>query len=141
MRAELGFQHVVAADRAGQWLDEGGVFQPDMVGQHHAVAERYRYELGGGTGLADPDGVPPLAHVVVPDLAVVALVAVQRRVDRDPLADAQLVHIGADRGDGPRELVPGDDGQRRREFALEDVQVGAADAAGGHLDDDLARTG
>ena len=33
--------------------------------------------------------------------------------------------------DHPGELVPGDDRQQRRELALEDVQVGAADLAGG----------
>ena len=71
--------------------------------------------------------------------AVVALVAVERRVDRHPLPDAQLGHVGPDRRDGAGELVAGNDRQRRRELALEDVQVGAADPAGGHLDDDVAR--
>src|SRR5439155_8682295 len=38
-------------------------------------------------------------------------------------------------------LVPGDDREAGRELALEDVQVGAADAAPGDLDDHLARSG
>ena len=37
--------------------------------------------------------------------------------------------------------MPGRDGQRRGELAVGDVQVGAADAARGHGDDDLARAG
>ncbi len=44
--------------------------------------------------------------------------------------------------DGADDLVPGDDtGRVRREVALGEVQVGAADAAHGDPDEDLARAG
>jgi hypothetical protein len=46
----------------------------------------------------------------------------------------------ADNLDGPDDLMARDDRQlRRREFAVDDVEVGAADAAGADADQDLAR--
>ncbi len=48
---------------------------------------------------------------------------------------------GPERHDLADDLVAGDDGRAvRRQLALEDVQVGAADAAGQHPQQDLART-
>ena len=47
---------------------------------------------------------------------------------------------GAERHDLADDLVAGDDGRAvRRQLALEDVQVGAADAAGQHAEQHLAR--
>src|SRR5690606_26139985 len=41
--------------------------------------------------------------------AVLALTAgVDHAADPDPVADLELRHVRADRGDGPRDLVPGD---------------------------------
>jgi hypothetical protein len=68
-----------------------------------------------------------------------ALVAVQGRVDGNVGADRELVDRRADRGDHAGELVPGHDRQRRRELAVEDVQVRTAQAARRHGHHGLAR--
>src|SRR3984957_15385158 len=50
------------------------------------------------------------------------------------------MYLGTGSHDGPGKLVPGNDGQGRRELAFQDVQVGAADSARRDLDHDLSRT-
>jgi len=93
------------------------------------------------TGSRDSDGGPSLAEIPPAATAVVALVALQRRVHRHLVTDGALGDVRADRHDITGELVAGHDGQGGCELSLEDVQVRAADAAPGHGDDDLARAG
>ena len=51
------------------------------------------------------------------------------------------LRAGAERHDLADDLMAGDDGRAvRRQLALQDVQVGAAHAAGQHPQEDLART-
>ena len=50
----------------------------------------------------------------------------------DPLSGAS---------DAADDLVAGDDGERTMELAVEDVEIGAADPAGGDLDQQLAGAG
>lgn len=97
--AERGAQDVVAAHRAGQRLDQRGVLDVDVVGQPDAVGDGRDGELGGAAGLADADRVPPLAQVAAPDPAVVALVAVERGVDGDLVAQGEFGDVGADPDD------------------------------------------
>ena len=92
--------------------------------------------------MADADRVPALAEVALAALAEVALAAVQRRVDPDAIADLDADDLIADINDRAAELVPDDDRVAgRRELAIDDVDIGAADAAGADLDDDVLRPG
>jgi hypothetical protein len=57
-------------------------------------------------------------------------------------ADAQLHDASPDCIDAPYDFVARNDRYRGiGEFAIHDVQIRAADAAGGHLDSKLARSG
>jgi len=100
-----------------------------MLGERHAVGNRGYGVFGGPARSAHADRCPSLTPVVVANPAVVAFVAVQRRVDRDARADCELADSRADRHDHTGELVPGHDRQRGRELALQDVQVRSAQAA------------
>jgi hypothetical protein len=140
VRSEHGPKHVVAANSAGERLDEGGILDPDVVGQRHAVGDGGDRVFRGTARGAHADGRPSLAQVFPPGPAVMALVAVQRRVDGNAGADRELVDGRADRGDHTGELVPGHDWQRWRELAVQDVQVRTAQAARRHGHDGLARS-
>ena len=62
--------------------------------------------------------------------------------DADPLTQARHRHPGADLLDDAHDLVPRHDRQADvRQFAVDDMQIGAADAAGFDAHDDLARGG
>src|SRR3954465_6830262 len=81
--------------------------------------------------------VEVLAEVAPAAAAEVAVPAEQRRLDRDDVTDAHAGHVAPDRDPLAGELVAGDDRiARRRELAVDDVQVGAADPAGVGRDDD-----
>src|SRR6266487_5092516 len=73
--------------------------------------------------------------------AVVALAAVQRRVDGDPVADGHLRDGVAEGDDLAGKLVSRYDRQGGRELAVEDVQVGPADPAAGDGHDDVSPAG
>src|SRR5262249_41935560 len=90
---------------------------------------------GGGHA----EAAPAFAEVVPSDAAVVALVAVERRVDGDTVTCPQSGHAGPQRDHDTRELVPRHQRRRRREPAAQDVQIGAAEPTRAHPDDDLAR--
>ena len=62
------------------------------------------------------------------------------RFDGDGIAFRNIVDAGSDSGDGPGELVSHDRPRRDRR-RRQHVEVGAADAAEGDVDSDLARTG
>ena len=60
----------------------------------------------------------------------------------DAVADAQKAGLAADRFDNPHDLMARDHGRfTRRQLALDDVQVGAADTAGGDADEHLIALG
>ena len=59
--------------------------------------------------------------------------------DADACADGEFRSVAADSADLADDLVAGDDGGReRRQIALDDVQVGAADSAGDDAEQDVA---
>lgn len=135
--AERAAEHVVAAHRAGQRLDQCRVLHIDVPGELDAVRDGCDGVLRGSAGLADADRIPALAQVATADTAVVTLVAVQRGIDGDQVAQGQLVDVGAQSHDLTGELMAGDDRQGRRELALEDVQIGTAQPACRDPDDDV----
>jgi hypothetical protein len=61
------------------------------------------------------------------------------RLADDPRPDLPALDAVAEPGDATRELVPEDDGRPVRVLVVEDVDVGAADARGAHVEDDPAR--
>jgi hypothetical protein len=143
--AHRGRQHVDPVHRARQGLDQRRVHGAHTVGQHNAVRHRRRHVLRGAAGRRDPDAAPPVTQVPPPAAAEVALAAVEGRVDGHLVADAHPVRgrvdRRADRDHLTGELVSRRDRERRGELAVGDVEVGAADAARGHVDHDLARSG
>ena len=115
----------------------------DLVLLEHGV-------LGEAAGLGAQPGAGELhAQVPEPTAAVVAPAADDRRHDRDPVADGDVRDLGADLDDPRRELVAeglrqGRAGQRVRAYVGVTigpdevlVQVGTADAAPEHLDEDV----
>lgn len=57
----------------------------------------------------------------------------------DTLARAEAGHTLADYGDPADDLVTRNDRKMRRDFAIQDMQIGSAYAAGRYLDQHLAR--
>ena len=81
---------------------------------------------------------------VLPFLSAVAAAAagVAQPGHPDAVADPEFLHLSAQGGHGPDDLVADDQGQfGLGEFAVDDVQVGAADAAGVDPDEHLLRAG
>ena len=119
------------------------MLQGQVGGERVAVADRRDREVGACAGLGHADRVPPLAEVAPADRAVVALAAEQRRVDGHPVADRELGDTAPPTATTvPANSCPGMTGYGgRRELAVHDVDVGAADADRGHGDDDLAGPG
>ena len=95
--AQPAGQHVEAADRARQRLDQRRVRRRHALRQPEAVRHRRDRELGrAALDRLTPIAAQLLAEVAAPAPAVVALAAVQRRVDRHRLADPQLGDVGAE---------------------------------------------
>jgi hypothetical protein len=91
--------------------------------------------------MADANRVPSLAEISHPALAVVAGAAIQRGIDPDAIADRNVFDILADRRHLAAEFMADDDGiDRRREFTVDDMDVGPADAAGANLEDNFVRS-
>src|SRR5262249_31911927 len=129
---------------AGNRLDQRR-FRP-----RHAIGQRV--EGAGGHGdvlretaagiVGDADRVPPLAEVAHPPLTEVALAAIEGGIDADPVADRDADDAFADIHDLAAEFVADDDRVfHRRKLARDDVDVGAADAAGVDLQENLTRPG
>ena len=84
------------------------------------------------------------ALIVIAGMTVGAVAAdLSRRLDRDSVADLEIVHVSAESGDRPAEFVTQHERQRDRPALLiaPHVDVTAADAAGAHFDHDIARLG
>ena len=123
---------------ARERLDERGLPVGDGLGHRVRVGRRHRDVLGEAAGDRVPDGVPVLAEVPLAHAAEPTVPAIQRRVDRDARPFRKSRDARTKCYDLAGELVAGDDGVGcRRELAVGDVQVRAADAAGPDLDHDL----
>jgi len=73
-------------------------------------------------------------------LAEPAFAAADREGDHDAVADPQIGDLGPERHDLTHILMAEDvAGFHRRLVAVEQVEIGAADRAGGDLDDRIAR--
>jgi len=129
--------------RAGERLHHRAELAVDAIGQQVRVDRGDRDVLGERAAHRVADRRPVLAQVVPAGPAAAAVTAVQGGVNRDLRAKRQVDRdLGADGGDRAGELVARRDGVRgRRELAVHDVDVRAADPAAVHLDDDLARPG
>src|SRR4029453_9856136 len=139
---ELGLQPVEPVHRARQRLDQRAPAGWQVVREHERVGGRHGHQLGAGPGLGDPDRLVVEAEVLPAGLAELALAIGQVRVDGDEVADPEGLDLAAGGDDLAAELVAGDDRVAdRRQLAVEDVEVGAADAAGVDPDEDLARPG
>jgi hypothetical protein len=105
------------------------------------VLSRYPDVFGACTeGRAHPDRVEILTKVVTTQLTEIAPATEERGVHREEVAGRDVLHIGADRDRLPAELVARDYGiASGGEIPFQDVDVGAADAAGLHLHDNVAR--
>jgi len=90
MRPELAAQYVVAAHGAGERLDQGRIGRFNVIGEPRTVGRGHGHILCRPAGLGHANRAPAQAEVVVADAAVVALVAIQGRVDGHPVT---LTHI------------------------------------------------
>ena len=117
--AQARREHVEAADRARQRLDQRRVRRARRRGGSTTqLATGATAYSAAPPARRDADRGPALAQVAPAAPAVVALAAVQRRVDRDLVADPQLRDVRTDRDDLAGELVPrarsGASGRTRR---------------------------
>ncbi len=126
--------------------DDAGTEQRGEVGGGFLFGE-WDEEIGAGDGVfsvAAVDGVAGIGGVVAEILAVfqteqAGAIDATEPGDSDPLANADGVDAGAEFFDTRDDLVAGRDGVAERlQLAGGDVEVGATDAAGFDLKQDLA---
>jgi hypothetical protein len=92
--------------------------------------------------MGDADRVPSLAQVPHSPLAVIAGATVQGRIDPDPVANGKRRYVLTDGRNLAPELVPNDDRvDGRRKLAIDDMDVGAADATGADANDNFVWSG
>ena len=163
--AALGARHLGDDVRGGaeavdaERLGRAGHHQAAVPDQPGAEQRR---RLGVGVGVGQREGVPGVGAGVLGIAAVAGVAGEARRVaeilppapavraasagvaepgDADALPDRQPLGLGPERDDPPDDLMPGDDAVRHpRQLAVDDVQVGPADAAGGDPHHDLLRS-
>ena len=114
-RAGAGDEHDVATGDAGpvdavrgdgRRLDDGALEVGDLVRELGDLVLLDHGELGQPTGLGAEAGAGELhAEVSLTAPAVAAAPADDGRHDRDPVADRDVAHVGADLDDARRELV------------------------------------
>ena len=102
----------------------------EVLGRRHVLGEEAREIAAHALHVATQD--QPARE------AVIAVPAVDVGVDRDLLAEGELLDAIAQRVDRAHQLVPGDEREPRLELAFMDVQVGAAHADLIDLDSNLA---
>ena len=162
-RGDAARQPGVVADDPDQpqaaVADDAGAEQRSCSHRRHAGRETVdepgrRDRVLGEAAVHVPAGEERvLAEVLLPAPAEAAgLVGLVQPRHADAVADGERrrargaarrdeVRARPERHDLADDLMTGDDGRAvRRQLALEDVQVGAADAAGQHPQEDLART-
>jgi len=151
-RRRVAGAHAAAAHRAhadGQRLDQRTRLVADGVGQHVHEVGRHGDVARHPAGAVHADVGDPLAAHQLAGAAVPALAAGDAGVVDDAVARAQALHARAQLDDAARQLMTDRDRQllsgRRVRLARDDggagqvlVQVGAADAAPGDLEHDLA---
>ena len=133
---------IEAVHGAGERLDQRPPPARQFVGQRIGVLRGHGDILGAGSeGSGHAESIEVLAQVVATQLAEIAPATEQGGVDGDEVPDPYVAYVGPDRRGLPAELVARNDRVASwGEVAFEHVDVGAADAAGLYLDDDLART-
>src|SRR5690606_15088019 len=134
-------------DRVAQGVHDGGhlvgdgpIELPDVGRGHH--------HIGGEAPVpVDATNLDVLANVGLAGPAVGAPAAGEVHLGGDGGAHGEALGVdpGAQGGQAPAELVAEDEGELEAGLGpgvpLVDVDVGAADGGGGHLDEDLPRTG
>jgi hypothetical protein len=142
---EVGDGYAVESD--GYGFEHGGVGEREGVGQVVGDAGGDGEVLGEGAGAAelgagDSDDLAVVAEVDLACAAEGAGSAEDGGVEGDTVAGGEGGDGGADGGDGSGGFVAHDDGwDAPAGGAVEAVNVGAADAAGGDLDKELVGRG
>jgi hypothetical protein len=88
-----------APDHARQRLGEGGFVQSDRIVYAVEVPSRDSYELGQRAVAGVTDRPPMVAVVGLATEAVIAVTAIEGRVDRDPVARMPIHDVRADIAD------------------------------------------
>ncbi len=129
----------------GDRLDHRGVPKTQRIGQPIENVPRHGDVLGESTVAAalvarDAENLAAVAEVDLSAAAEPALSAVDRRVERHPLAFGPIGDVAAEPSDRAGGLVAHDDRRlSAAAAAVHAVHVAAADAAGGHLQQHVVR--
>ena len=99
--------------------------------------------VGGEAAVAGEAGEQGIVAEILAALAAIGAMAAgpAEPGNADPVADAEALRALAQRRDPADDLVAGHDRQRALKVAVDDMEIGPADAAGGDLDQQLARAG
>src|SRR5215212_8241354 len=133
----LGLQSMEAAHDTGDGLDQRRGLHRHVAGDGVDHALGNRDVLRESTWMVgDANCVPPLAEIAHPPLTEVAGATVQCGIDANSVTNRKPSDVLANRRHFAAKLVPDDDGiDGRRKFAVDDVYIGTADAAGADADD------
>ena len=135
-------EQVEAVHGAGHRLDGGGVAQGDVVRQLVDHGGRSGEPLGQTAVTGDADGAQVIAQLRTLGQAVLALAAVDVRIDGNTVADFDVGDLGADGCDDTGVLMAEDDWRNGRSGARTagvQVMVGAADTCVSGVDQHLVR--
>ena len=127
---------------AGHRLDGGGVAQGDVVRQLVDHGGRSGEPLGQTAVTGDADGAQVIAQLRTLGQAVLALAAIDVRIDGNTVADLDVGDLGADGCDDTGVLMAEDDWRNGRSGARTagvQVMVGAADTCVSGVDQHLVR--
>ncbi len=132
----LGADLPGGADHAREDLRPHGIGQRDVIGDGEDVARRGDAVTGQTAVEEDTQRRPVFALVGPPHPAIAATAAGDIGRDRDTLTRHDVRDLSADGHHTPKELMPHDRAGRGRVAGrnIQDVQVGAADAAPFDLD-------
>ena len=124
------------------WMQQGAELQRHIGREQETLRLRCVAVFGKAAVTVHADGIKAGAELFFADAAVVARTAVAVGINGDMVAHAQPCDLRADGGDRAGELVAQHDRRRHRGGALVavvDMDVRAADAAGGYPDEHLVR--
>jgi len=99
-------EQIKAMHRTGNGLDGCGVAQGDVVGQRIDHGGRSGELLGQTTVTSDADGAQMVTQFRTLSKAVLALTAVDVRIDGHPIADLDVGDLSTDCGNDARVLMP-----------------------------------
>ncbi len=128
-----------AVDRHSQGLHQRRQLIVQRVRQGIKRVGEDGHVLGEGAGGASAQQHPLGADLVLPRPTVGALAAGAERLCQHPLAGGDTLHALSHLGHLASKLVPRGDGGDHGQFAAVEMEVGAADAAGAHPQENLAR--